>query len=111
MGFDVKITWPSERERYDDEPTAARPLALALAEFQCPVCHTHVTAQDVRGSLRIPWHRIHVPTYPFGLCGPMHRAECPASLMTITEICDGDHPNPRCSDPQCCHRVPGEELP
>lgn len=92
----------------DDEQTTTRPLVLSLVEFNCPYCHHPVVASDERGMLRIPWHRTHEPIFPFGLGGPPYRAECPASLMEITQICDGQHGASPCDDPQCWRRDPPE---
>ncbi len=43
-----------------------------------------------------------------GSCGNMEfvdrrmfRARCPGSLAPITEVCDGDHAAPKCTDPVC----------
>lgn len=82
-------------------PRAPSPLSLELTEFPCPICHLPIRAQDVRQILRVPWHRIGTPVFPFGYDGPMFRAECPASLMQITQVCGGQHDPPRCDDPQC----------
>jgi hypothetical protein len=91
-----------EADAYEaEETTDSRPLVLALVEFQCPVCHQTITATDDRGTLRMPWHRAEAAIFPFGLGGPAHRMECPASLMEIAQVCDGDHRIPPCSDPEC----------
>jgi hypothetical protein len=94
--------WLPAIDRDDDEETTdSRPLVLALVDFQCPMCHQTIAATDDHGTLRMPWHATEVVVFPFGLGGPAHRMECPASLMEIVQVCDGDHRVPSCGDPMC----------
>ncbi len=99
------------RERTSGEDTGVRPFPLRLVEFQCPICHLLVLAEDARGSLHVPWHRIDTPIFPFGYAGPMFRVECPASLMEITQMCDGEHAPPKCDDPRCDQDDPIADPP
>lgn len=103
IAYDALISATGDRSSrmFADEPTASRPLSLQLLEFQCPICHKPILAEDVRGVIRVPWHRMDPPVFPFGYAGPMCRVECPASLMEVSQMCDGDHMAPACDDPQC----------
>lgn len=88
-------------EMADDEATVTRATVLALVDFQCPLCHQPISAEQHRGHLRIPDHQIHSPIFPYGLGGPAYRVACPASGMPIAELCTGEHRPPPCDDPRC----------
>lgn len=84
-----------------DGPTEAQPIALMAVEFPCPLCHAPVVIENSGGAMRVPAHPVEAPVFPFGYDGAMFRVECPASMMPVTQACDGDHGAAECEDPAC----------
>lgn len=90
-------------------PTVDAQDGFRLDDFPCPLCHRPVTATETHGMLSVPRHPVLTPVFPFGHAGPMYHAECPASLMQLTPVCDETHPPPPCDD-RACWQLPSRTL-